>query len=255
MTRAADYAWLLASTIFAIGVIGLWYLAAELRLVSPVFLPSPARAWNATMQGFANGSLSSATLLTIERMFYGWVLSSVLGVVVGVAIGSSQLARTYLGPTLEFLRPLPASALAPVSIAFFGLTNVSVLLLIASGAIWPVLLATVHGFTAINPRLIEVSRVLKLSRAETIWKIALPNAVPDILAAMRLTLTVSLILAIVGEMLTGQKGIGFQLLLAARSFDAPNLYAGVILLGIIGFVSNFVLNAMEGWFLRWRPSR
>lgn len=247
--------WPLASLAFAAALVGVWQAIAHFRLVSPVFLPGPTLAFEAALADFASGDLVVKLLLTVERMIYGWIVSSIAGVALGTLIGSSASAHAYLGPTLEFIRPLPASALAPVAIAVLGLSDVSGLVLIAFGTIWPMLLATVHGFVSIHPRLVEVSRVLKLSRAETIWKIALPNAMPDILASMRLGLTISLILTIVAEMLMGLKGVGSGILQAARSFDAPNLYAGVILIGVIGLCSNLVLDALERHLLRWRPNR
>jgi ABC-type nitrate/sulfonate/bicarbonate transport system permease component len=185
-------------------------------------------------------------------MIYGWLLASFLGVALGALIGSSRVARDYLGPSLEFLRPLPASAIAPVAIAFFGLSNAMVLGVIGFGTLWPMLLATIHGFAAVEPRLIEVARVLKLSRAQVIWKIALPNALPDILAGMRFALTVALILSVVGEMLASQEGLGHRILLAARSFRSADLFAGVILLGAVGFASNTMLALAERRLLRWR---
>ena len=114
------------------------------------------------------------------------------------------------------------------------------------------LLATVQGFANVEPRLSEVSRLLQLSRAQFIWKIGLPNAVPDILTGMRLSLTVALILAVVGEILSAQRGLGLGLLLAARSFRAPDLFAGIVLLGLIGLVSSYLLLLAEQRIVRWR---
>jgi sulfonate transport system permease protein len=119
---------------------------------------------------------------------------------------ATHAARAYLQPTLEFIRPLPASAVMPIAIALLGLSEGMVLSVIAFGAIWPMLLGTVHGFSQVEPRLREVSIALGLSRSEMIYKIALPSAVPDILTGMRLGLTISLILAVIGEMLTSRDG-------------------------------------------------
>lgn len=246
--------WILASFGVAILIVGLWQLIAHYKLVSPVFLPGPDRAWTALVEGMVKGDLLVKLLGTVERMIYGWLLASFIGVLIGSAIGISARARAYLGPTLEFLRPLPASAIIPVAIAFLGLSDGMVLLVIGFGALWPMLLATVHGFAAVEPRLYEVSRALKLSRLEVIWKIALPNAMPDILAGMRLGLTVALILAVVGEMLAGRDGLGLWILLSARSFRAPDLFAGVILLGLVGLVSASLLALAERHLLRWRQS-
>lgn len=246
--------WMLASFATAAAIVGIWQLVADYKLVSPVFLPGPDRAWAALVEGMVKGDLLVKVAGTVERMVYGWLLASLIGVLIGSAIGISARARAYLGPTLEFLRPLPASAIIPVAIAFLGLSDGMVLLVIGFGALWPMLLATVHGFAAVEPRLYEVSRALKLTRLEVIWKIALPNAMPDILAGMRLGLTVALILAVVGEMLAGRDGLGLWILLSARSFRAPDLFAGVILLGLVGLVSASLLALAERRLLRWRQS-
>jgi len=143
----------------------------------------------------------------------------------------------------------------PLGMAFFGLSDGMVLGVIAFGALWPTLLATVHGFAAVEPCLYEVSRVLGMSRFAVIWKIALPSSLPDIIGGMRLSLTVSLILAVVGEMLASRTGLGSGILVAARTFHAPDLYAGVVLLGVLGYVTAQGLFALEARLLRWRAVR
>ncbi len=116
------------------------------------------------------------------------------------------------------------------------------------------LLATIHGFASVEPRLYEVARALQMSRLATIRRIALPSAAPDILAGMRLGLTVALILAVVCEMLAAREGLGNWILLAARSFRAPDLYAGVILLGALGYLSSVFLVVIERYLFDWRST-
>ena len=229
-----------------------WAVATHFEWVSPVFLPSPQATAQALVEGLRDGDLLALAAGTIERMFYGWVLASLIGMALGALIGNSPALRTWLQPMLEVLRPLPASALIPVFIALIGLSPAMVLLVSAFGAMWPVLLSTVHGFAAVEPRLAEVAQVLRLSRREFIFKIGLPNALPDALAGMRLSLTIALILAIVGEMLASQQGLGTAIVMAARSFRAAELFAGVALLGLIGFASNALLGAAERRLLRWQ---
>lgn len=249
----AELSWWTASIGVALGLVALWQVAADRAWVSPIFLPGPDRAWAALREGFAaGGDLPGHVATTIEHMLYGWVLASAIGVVLGALVGLSRHARAWLGPTLEYLRPLPASAIAPVAIAFLGLSQGMVLAVIAFGSLWPTLLATAHGVASVEPRLIEVAQALRLSRLQVALKIALPNAVPDILAALRYGLTVALILAVVGEMLAGQEGLGHPIVLAARSFRTPDLFAGVMLLGLIGFLSNAMLAVAERRLLRWR---
>jgi sulfonate transport system permease protein len=229
-----------------------WQLVANYAGIPPVFLPGPDRAWAALVTGLTSGDLGRLTAATVERMIYGWVLASLFGILLGAIIGSSKAAREYVAPMLEMVRPVPVSAFMPVMIAFLGLTGKMVNVVIAIGSVWPVLLATVHGVSSVEPRLLELSRSLRLGRLETLWKIALPNSMPDILAGMRIGLTVSLILAVIGEMLTSENGLGWYVLIAARSFRSADLFAGVILLGIIGLVSNLVLQEVERFMLRWK---
>jgi ABC-type nitrate/sulfonate/bicarbonate transport system permease component len=252
MNRLRRLGWNAASIGVGVALVGVWQIIAWQKYVSPVFLPGPDKTWEALVDGFRNGMLGEQTLETTLRMIYGWVLASLLGTGVGAVIGSSRRARELIAPTLEFIRPLPASAMIPVGIAFFGLTKSMVIGVVAFGSIWPMLLATIHGFAAVEPRLVEVGRVLKLSRLQMVFKVAFPSALPDILAAMRLGLITALILSVVGEILAFQGGLGSHILEASRAYRSPELFAGVIVLGAIGLVSNLVLSLLENRFLRWR---
>jgi sulfonate transport system permease protein len=253
MNRSVIY-WRVASFAVAAGFVALWQFVADQRLVSPVFLPGPDRAWASLIKGFSSGELLTKLLGTLEHMVYGWFAASVAGIALGAMIGSSKWMRSYVAPSLELLRPLPVSAIIPVAIAFFGLSQGMALFVIAFGAIWPMLLATIHGFAAVEPRLYEVARSLHMSRLSVIFKIALPSASPDILSGMRLSLTVALILSVVCEILAGLDGLGHWILLSARSFRSADLFAGVILLGLVGYVTALAMSAAEQRLLRWRTA-
>jgi sulfonate transport system permease protein len=253
MNRTLVY-WRALSFIVAAGFVGLWQVIANLRLVSPVFLPGPDRAWASLLHGFASGDLWGKLLGTLQHMAYGWFAASIGGIALGAMIGSSKIMRSYVAPSLEFLRPLPVSAIIPVAIAMLGLTESMALFVIAFGAVWPMLLATVHGFAEVEPRLYEVARSLHLSRLAVIFKIALPSASPDILSGMRLSLTVALILSVVCEILAGLDGLGHWVLLSARSFRSADLFAGVILLGAIGYVTALMMSMVERRLLKWRAA-
>ena len=248
MTGGARVGYLAASLACAALAVAAWQLVADLRLISPVYLPGPDRAFAALMRGFAKGDLIAQIGATVARMLAGWLVASLVGIALGALIGTSPRARVLLGPTLEFLRPMPASAIVPVAIALVGLSDQMILGVIAFGALWPMLLATVQGFAAVEPRLVDVGRALGFGPWRMIVGIALPSALPEILAGMRIGLTIALILSVVGEMLAGQPGLGLRILLAARAFNAADLYAGVILLGAIGIASNLAIGAVErGW--------
>jgi ABC-type nitrate/sulfonate/bicarbonate transport system permease component len=245
-------AWRLASLGVLAALIALWAEIAALKLVPPLFLPAPLRAGQALIAGFSRGDLTNKLEGTLAHMAAGWLVASLIGVALGGLIGSSGRARDYVAPTLEFLRPLPASAVIPVAIAIFGLTPQMAVGVIAFGSIWPMLLATLHGFAHVEPRLREVARALHISPLGFAFKIALPSALPDIFAGLRLGLTVALILSVVCEMIAGLDGLGSWELLAARGYRSADIFAGVLLLGAVGLIANAALSAAEARALRWR---
>lgn len=242
---------LLSLAVFA-GVVGVWYLVAAAGLVSPLFLPGPDKAWAALVKGIGNGVLIRQTLGTLQHMFFGWLVASILAVALGSVIGMSRSARNVAMPLLEFLRPLPASAVIPLAIAFLGLSNGMATFVIAFGTLWPMLLSTIHGFASVERRLYEVARALNLGRIETIFKIVLPSALPDILAGMRISVTAALILSVVCEMIGGLEGLGHSIMVSARLYRSADLFAGVILLGAIGYFSALLVSLVEARLLRWR---
>jgi sulfonate transport system permease protein len=244
--------WMILSIAVGAVLILFWQYLADSGTVSRVFLPGARQSWSALLRGMSSGHLAPMLLDTIERMLLGWLVASLVGVFFGALIGLSPNARAYLKPSLEVLRPLPASAIIPLAIAALGLSESMILTVIVFGALWPMLLATLHGFESIEPRLVEVGRSLGLTRVAFIRNIALPSALPDIFAGMRIGLTISLILAVVSEMLSSRGGLGQWLLLAARMFRAPDVFAGVILLGLIGYSSTVILSLVESHVLRWR---
>ncbi len=254
MTSRTNIAWLFASLLVTIAAVFAWQWIANKGYVSRVFLPGPDRAFAALMRDYNSGKLFTEVGETLLRMVFGWLLASIVGIALGAAIGISKVARVWIAPTLELIRPLPASAIAPVAIVFLGMTDNMILLLIAFGSVWPMLLTTIHGFSNAHPRLDEVARVMRLNTFQRVYKIALPAAMPDILGGLRLGLTIALILAVVGEMITVQGGLGSRILLAARAFRAPDIFAGVIMLGVIGLVTNVALTALERRLLRWQPA-
>jgi sulfonate transport system permease protein len=248
----ARIAWAIAS----IGVVALfvlfWKIIADARILSPAFFPGPDRTWKAFIHAVASGDLAPRIYATVWRMLIGWLLASIAGILLGALIGSSGRLRRLLGPTLEFLRPLPASATIPIFIVLLGLSDAMVLSVVAFGALWPMLLGTVHGFQTVEPRLYEVARVLHLSKASVIFKIALPSALPDILSGLRLSLTVALILTVVCEMLIGVDGLGSWTLISARAFRSADLYVGVILLGLVGYVGASAVSIVSDRLLVWK---
>ena len=191
MTKAG---WRLASFAFAALLIALWQFAADHGLISRVFFPAPSRAFDVLREWVESGELWLPLAGTVWRTFAGWIAATVLGVILGAIIASSTTTRDLFEPSVEFLRPLPSSAMIPPAILLLGLTDSMVVAVVVFGSIWPILLGAIHGFRSVEPRLMELSRALRLGRAHRLWRIALPNALPDIFAGMRVSLAIALII-------------------------------------------------------------
>lgn len=249
---AKKFGWKAASVLVGILFLYLWQAIANAQLIPRVFLPGPDTTWIALTNGLQHGRLGTLFVATTERMIYGWLLASLAGIAIGACIGMSPALRAYVEPSLEAIRPLPASAIIPIAIALTGLGDATVYTVICFGALWPMLLSTVQGFSAVEPTRYEFARSIGMSRAATVMRIALPSSMPDLLAGLKLSLTIALILTVVVEMLTGQQGLGTWILFAGRSYRAPDLFAGIILLGVLGYASTLLFSLLERHMLRWR---
>jgi sulfonate transport system permease protein len=242
--------WLAASAVVTAILVVIWQFVANLKLLPAVFFPGPDVTWRAFIKGMTTGELLPAALTTLGQMLSGWVSAAVLGVLLGGAIASSPMLRAYCVPTLEYFRQIPSSAKLPIAMMILGMNDEMIVVIIAIGAVWPVLLSTVQGFGAIEPRLLDTGRNLQLGKAATFWKIGLPSALPDIFAGLRISLTISLILAVVAEILTGLGGIGTLLQHSASLYRGSELFAGIMVLSIIGLLCNFALASVSVRLLR-----
>lgn len=239
--------------LFIMGLLLVWQLAAQAKLVSSIFFPEPLRVWDSLWRQLSRGTIWDPLLATSARMLSGWSAAMFVGISLGATIGLSRTCSQLLTPTLEFLRTLPASAVLPIFILIMGLTNEMIVAVITFGSLWPVLLSTVHGFRTVEPQLNEVAANLELGRVETFLKITLPNAVPDILAGAKVGIAFALILAIVAEMLSSKPGLGNNILLASRAFRSADVYAGIVVLALVGAATSGILAVIESRLLRWRP--
>jgi len=245
----------LGAIAFAVMLLAIWQLLSVLEVISPLFFPSPLRTFSELWSQIVSGRIWTPFSSTVVRMVYGWLAASLLGVVLGALIAGSRLSKLLLTPMLEFIRPMPASAIIPVAILAFGLSSQMSTAVIAFGSIWPVLLAAVQGFSSVEPRLYEMADAMRMSAWDRFRKVSLPGAMPDILAGARVGLAVALILAVVTEMQASLPGLGQSILMAQRSFRTPELYAGVIMLGAIGFGASMLLQWVERRLLKWRSAQ
>lgn len=190
-------------------------------------------------------------LPSLGRMTLGYAIAGLGGVVVGTLLGLSPMARTLLGPTVEFLRALPAVLLIPFALVVFSDDLTLKVFVIALGCSFPVVLNTMDGVRSVEPLLLDMARAFRFSRFEQVWRVVLPSAAPQIFAGLRAALSLALILMVVSEMVASTNGIGYAILQAQRLFATTDMWAGILLLGLLGYLINAALVLVERRVLAW----
>lgn len=193
---------------------------------------------------------------SLARFTVGYLLAVVVGIAAGAMIGLMPRLRQASTPVTEFVRAIPPPLLLPFAIVTLGIGNTSKVVVIALGAVWPVLLNTVDGVRGVDTLRVDMARSFGLNAWQRLVRVVLPGASPKITVGMRTGLAVALILMIISEMVGSTNGLGFRVLDAQRSFDSAATYGGVIVIGVVGLVVNAGFMAAESRIMRWyRGSR
>jgi ABC-type nitrate/sulfonate/bicarbonate transport system permease component len=188
---------------------------------------------------------------SLERMLAGYALAVCLGVAAGALIGSVRVVRWAAEAPVEFLRAIPPPVLIPFAILTFGIGAQFKVFVIAIGCVWPVLLNTIDGVRGIDSTLRDTARVYRIGAWSRLFSVMLPAASPRIFAGMRTALSLALILMVISEMEASTNGIGFFVLQSQRSFAIPDMWSGILLLGLLGFGINIGFVELERRILRW----
>jgi ABC-type nitrate/sulfonate/bicarbonate transport system permease component len=195
--------------------------------------------------------LTQDVLPSIGRLVLGYLLAAVLGVALGTATGSSRPLRAFLEPVLEFLRAIPPPVLVPVLMLFAGIGSTMKVAVIASGCIWPVLLNTAEGVRAIDPVQTDTCHSYRVTGWTKLSRVTLPAAGPQIFAGLRQALSIGIILMVISEMFAANSGLGYTIVQFQRSFAIPEMWGGIIVLGVLGFLLALIFGRIERRVLRW----
>jgi ABC-type nitrate/sulfonate/bicarbonate transport system permease component len=195
--------------------------------------------------------LESDILPSLARLAVGYGAAVVLGVGAGVALGSLPRLRALAEPVLEFFRALPPPALVPVLMLLAGIGTAMRLLVIVSGAVWPVLLNTIEGVRAVDEVLSDTCRIYRIEGVARLRVLVLRGASPQIVTGMRQALSLAIILMVVSEMFASSSGLGYAIVDFQRGFSIPEMWSGIILLGLLGFGLSLLFQRFEARALRW----
>ncbi|MDG9708780.1 ABC transporter permease [Streptomyces sp. DH10] len=202
--------------------------------------------------------LRGDVLPSVLRLAGGYALAAVVGVALGTVIGSYRRVRAVCEPVLEFLRAVPPPVLVPVIMLFAGIGDTMKVTVIAAGCVWPVLLNTVEGVRAVDPVMAETARSYGITGVARLRKLVLRSASPQIFAGLRQALSIGIILMVISEMFAASNGLGFTIVQFQRGFAIPDMWTGILVLGLLGFLLSVVFQWVErralGWYHGLRAS-
>ncbi len=244
-------------TVAPLMLIAAWEVAA--RTANSIWFPPPSAIVTTMYQLWLSGpaplfftpAVAVDILPSVTRTLMGLGIAILVGVSLGFVIGRSRFISATTEPIINFLRSTPGPALVPVFLLLLGTGSLMRVVLIAFAALWPIMLNTIDGVRAVDPTQLETARAFGLPRRARIFRVILPAALPKIYAGIAIGIAVSLTLMVVSELTVATDGIGYQIQRATQVFQMKNMWAGILLIAILGVVFNVVFELIERRTLRW----
>jgi NitT/TauT family transport system permease protein len=238
-----------------VALILLWELAARLEWIDTRFFPAPSSVMATFGELVQSGELWLHTWASVQRLFWGFLVGGIPALLLGVLMGLYRPVRAAIDPLISATYPIPKSAILPLVLLIFGLGEASKVAMVALGVFYPVLINTMSGVIQIDKIYLDVGKNFRASRSQVFRTIALPGAMPSIMAGVKLGVGMGLILIAISEMIGAQQGIGFMIWNAWQILSVETMYVGLMVIAVLGFVLNVTLNAVEGLILPWRNDR
>jgi ABC-type nitrate/sulfonate/bicarbonate transport system permease component len=218
-----------------------WELSLQLDWVDGIFLASPSQILERAAEMFGSGEIFPHLAVSLQEGVYGFVLSLVVGIILGLLMGRFALVRHVLEPWAIALYSTPSVALLPLFILWFGIGLWSKVLVVFLSTIFAIMVNTQAGVQNCSPKLVETARAFTASEWDIFFGIMLPAAVPFIVAGIRLAIGRMLIAVFVAELYASSRGLGFVIVQAGSQFDTPTLFVGVLILTLTGVILSQLL--------------
>ena len=234
-------------------LIALWQLSAASGWLSSRVLPAPLDVAAAAWKLSESGELWLHVKVSSARALSGLAIGGGLGLLLGLLTGSVRVAETLLDSSIQMVRNIPALALIPLVILWFGIDESAKLFLIAVSVFFPIYLNTFHGIRNVDPGLIEMGRSYGLNRWQLYTQVILPGALSSILVGLRFSLGLMWVILIVAETISAQAGIGYLTMNAREFLQTDIVLVGILLYALLGKLADLFARALEQYWLRWHP--
>jgi ABC-type nitrate/sulfonate/bicarbonate transport system permease component len=230
----------------------IWEIAAQLKLIDVRFFPPPSSIVHQIGVLIASGELAANTLASLRRLALGMLLGGVPALFLGLAMGISRPLRAAIDPLVSATYPIPKSAILPLVLLIFGLGEMSKVIMVALGAFYPILINTVLGVVNLDKVYLDVGHNYRASRWQVFRTIALPGALPSIMAGIKLAMGMGLILIAISEMVAANDGIGYMIWNSWQVLTVDTMYVGLLVIAILGFVFSLALDEIERMLIPWK---
>jgi len=239
--------------IIPIIIVVIWFLAFNLKLISPLFLPSPQAVFLKIIQLLATTEILPDIASTLYRAFLGFIIACLIGIPLGLLMGYSDKIYSSFEFVVEFFRSIPATALFPLFLLFFGIGNQSKIAITAWAAGLVLIINSMYGVHLGKELRIKAAKTMKVKGFTLFQKIVFPEALPQIFSGMRIAISLSLIIVVVTEMFIGTNfGLGRRIIDAQLVYRISEMYAVIIIAGILGYLINKGFIFGEKKIVHWR---
>lgn len=245
---------LLSVLSLALGIL-FWHLATAYKLdfyINFENIPSPAKVFSAFWTHLGEEEFYIHIGVSMQRILIGYVTAAVIGIVAGVLMGRSKIVRALIYPYIEVLRPIPAVAWIPLAILMWPTEEASIIYITLLGALFPIVLNTLHGVEQTPEVLVRAAKSLGASRMQIFWHVILPAALPSIAAGLAIGMGVSWFSLLAGEIISGQYGIGYFTWNAYSLINYPDIIVGMLVIGALGTLSTYAVRIAMKPLLAWQ---
>lgn len=242
---------ILESLIIPVCIIAFWLYKGYAGQINQALLPTLPKILQTAWKLVISGSLWDDIAVSFGRVFRGYIVGALAGIVLGALMGLYKPIYNILNSVVSILRPIPMMALIPLFILWLGIGENCKTALIAVGTFWSVLLNTIHGVQSVDPKLLEVTTVLEKKRSIVLTQVYLPAALPAMITGLRLGMGVAWSCVVAAEMMAASKGLGYMLMFARELSQPDKLMVGVFVIGIIGLLIDKGILALQRKILWW----
>lgn len=226
----------------------IWYILSLFQ--NEVLMPGPLVTLQGTMEIISNGKLFLFALISLRRVFIGWAIGTLGAIPLGILIGRISVLRKLMEPFVNFFRFVPGLALLTLFLMWFGVGELSKEVLIIYGTIFTVVVNTVAGVVAVDMNRINSARILGVSEWKIVYSVIWPSVIPYVFTGARLGLGTAFSSIVAAEMLAAKEGIGYLIYTSRMYFHTDWIFAGIIVLGLMGYLSDKVLRIVGNQFLK-----